>query len=75
MKAPDHPQSAAGQENLLIVICATLRVRFSSKLKAINIFPKHIVKSEALGQSTQARKKLFCHVIVKIICATFYVSF
>ena len=48
-----------------IVICATLCVSFSSKLKAINVFPKHILKSKARDQSIQARKKLFCHVIVK----------
>ena len=40
-----------------IVTCATLCVNFSSKLKTINIFPKHILKSKA--------KKLTCHVIPK----------
>ena len=48
-----------------IVTCATLCVSFSSKSKAINVFPKHILKSKARDQSIQARKKLFCHVIVK----------
>ena len=48
-----------------IVTCATLCVSFSSKSKAINVFPKHILKSKARDQSTQASKKLFCHVIVK----------
>ena len=32
--------------------------KFSSKSKAINVFPKRV-------QSIHARKKLFCHVIVK----------
>ena len=48
-----------------IVTCATLCVHFSLKSKAINIFPKHILKLKACDQSIQARKKLFCHVIVK----------
>ena len=48
-----------------IVTCATLCVSFSSKSKAINVFPKHILKLKARDQSIQARKKLFCHVIVK----------
>ena len=48
-----------------IVICATLCVRFSSKSKATNIFPKHILKSKSRDKSNQAGKKLFCHVIVK----------
>ena len=48
-----------------IVTCATLCVSFSSKSKAINVFPKHILKSKARDQSIQARKKLFSHVIVK----------
>ena len=43
----------------------TLCVSFSSKLKVINVFQKHIMKSKARDQSIQARKKLFCHVIVK----------
>ena len=48
-----------------IVTCATLCVSFSSKSKAINVFSKHILKSKACDKSIQARKKLFCHVIVK----------
>ena len=48
-----------------IVTCATLCVNFSLKSKAINIFPKHILKLKACDQSIQARKKLFCHVIIK----------
>ena len=31
----------------------------------IKIYPKHILKPNARDQSIQARKKLFCHVIVK----------
>ena len=50
---------------LHIVTCATLCVSFLSKSEAINVFPKHILKSKARDQSIQARKKLFCHVIVK----------
>ena len=46
-----------------IVTCATLCVSFSSKSKAINVFPKHILKSKARDLSIQARKS--CHVIVK----------
>ena len=42
-----------------------LCISFSSKSKATNIFPKNILKSKARDQSFQARKKLFCHVIVK----------
>ena len=68
LKAPDQPQSA-GKENLLtsyyIVTCATLCVSFSSKSKAINVFPKHILKSKARDQSNQARMKLIYHVIEK----------
>ena len=48
-----------------IVTCATLCVSFSSKPKAINVFPKHILKLKARDQSIQTKKKLFCHVIVK----------
>ena len=48
-----------------IVTCATLCVSFSSKSKAINVFPKHILKLKAHYQSIQVRKKLFCHVIIK----------
>ena len=47
-----------------IVICATLCVSFSTKSKAVNVFPKNILKSKARNKSLQARKKLFCHVIV-----------
>ena len=39
--------------------------KFSWKLKAINVFPKHILKSNALDQSIHTSKKLFCHVIVR----------
>ena len=42
-----------------------LCVNFSSKPKAINGFPKHILKSKARDQLTQARKKLICHMIVE----------
>ena len=60
LKAPDQPQSI-GEESLLApditVTCATLCVTFSSKLKAINVFPKHILKSKARDQSNQVRKK------------------
>ena len=38
--------------------------RFSSKSKAINAFPKQILKSKARDQSIQATKKSFCQVIV-----------
>ena len=38
---------------------------FSSQSKAINVFPKDILKSKACDQSIQARMKLFCHMIVK----------
>ena len=42
-----------------IVTCVTLCVFFSSKSKAINAFPKRILKSKARDQSNQTRKKLF----------------
>ena len=42
-----------------------LCVSFSSKSKAANVFPKHILKLKAHDQSIQARKKLFCCVTVK----------
>ena len=45
--------------------CATLCVSFSLKSKAINVFPKHILKLQACDQSNQARKKLVCHMIVR----------
>ena len=48
-----------------IVTRVSLCVSFSSKSKAINVFPKHILKSKARDQSIQASKRLFCHVIVK----------
>ena len=48
-----------------IVICAMLCVNFFSKSKATNISPKHILKSKALDKINQARKKSFCHVILK----------
>ena len=48
-----------------IVTCGTFCVSFSSKSKAINVFPKHILKSKARDQSIHASKKLFCHAIVK----------
>ena len=48
-----------------IVISATLFVNFSLKSKATNVFPKYILKSKACDKSIQARKKLFCHVIIK----------
>ena len=48
-----------------IVTCAVLCGSFSSKSKAIYDFPKHILKLKARGQSIQATKKLFYHVIVK----------
>ena len=48
-----------------IVTCATLCLSFSSKWKAINLFPNHILKSKGRDQSNQARKKLICHVKVK----------
>ena len=47
-----------------IVTCATLCVSFSLKSKAI-FFPKHILKLKARHQSTQAKKKLFSHMIVR----------
>ena len=48
-----------------IVICAKLCLSFSSKSQATNVFPKQILKLKAGDQSVQARKKLFCHMIVK----------
>ena len=50
---------------MVLHICATLCVSCSSKSKATNVFQKHILKSKARAQSVQAKKKLFCHVIVK----------
>ena len=40
-------------------------VSFSSKSIAINVFPKHILKSKARDQSNQGKKKSICHAIVK----------
>ena len=53
-----------------------LCVKFSTKSKATNVFPKHILKSKACDQSIQTRKKLLCHVIVKnyfcnVLCKVF----
>ena len=42
--------------------------KFFSKLEAINVFPKHILKSKARDQSIQAKKKLFWHRIVHCLC-------
>ena len=68
-EAPDQPQSTGDRKSFdtwyYSVTCATPCVSFSSKTKAINVFLKHILKSKARDQSNQARKKLFCHVIVK----------
>ena len=76
LKAPDQPQSAGKKVFWQMILhgylCSTL-LRFSSKLKAINVF--HVLKSEERDQSSQARKKLFCLVIVKIIWATFHETF
>ena len=63
MKALDQPLST-GEESLLtpdnyIVICATLCVSFSSKLKATNVFPKHVLKLKARDQSIQAEINCF----------------
>ena len=63
-ETPDQPQSA-GEESLLTLDITTLCVTFSVKSEATNVFPKHILKLKARDQSLQARKKLFCHVIVK----------
>ena len=38
---------------------------FSSKSNGTNVFPKHILNSKTIDQSIQARKKLFCHVLVR----------
>ena len=48
-----------------IVTCATLCVSFLSKSEAINVFPKYVLKSNARDLAIQARKKLFCHEVVK----------
>ena len=69
LKAPNQPQKGRGRKSFdtwyYIVTCAMLCLSFWSKSKAINVFPKHILKSKACDQSNQARKKLICHVIVK----------
>ena len=48
-----------------IVTCATICVSFSSKSKAINVFPKHISEIKSMWPINSSKKKLFCHVIVK----------
>ena len=48
-----------------VILQSCAFVCFSSKSKAINIFPKHILKLKARDLSIQAKKKLFCHVIVR----------
>ena len=40
-------------------------MNFSSKSKAAHVSIKHILKSNTLDKIIQARKKLFCHAIVK----------
>ena len=61
---------------LFVVVITKFYVSFPSKLKATIVFPKLILKLKASDQSKQARKKLFCHVIIyMIICATFCISF
>ena len=68
-KVPDQPQSTGERQYFdtwyYIITCTTLCVSFSSKAKAINVFPKHILKSKARDHSNQTSKKLFCHVIIK----------
>ena len=69
-KTLDRSQSAT-EESLLtcvinyIIICATRSVCFSSNWKEINVFPKHSLESKASEQSIEARKKLFCRVVVR----------
>ena len=69
LKAPNQPQKGRGRKSFdtwyYIVTCAMLCLSFWSKSKAINVFPKHILKSKACDQSNQARKKLICCMIVK----------
>ena len=43
---------------------ATLCVSFSSKSKATNVFPKHILELKARDKSIQSSKKLICHGII-----------
>ena len=51
LEAPDQPQSTGEKKSFdasyYIVTCETLCVSFSSKTRAINVFPKHILKSKA----------------------------
>ena len=49
---------------LFVVVITKFYVSFPSKLKATIGFPKLILKLKASDQSKQARKKLFCHVII-----------
>ena len=68
LRASDHLQSAGGECILTCDITyfgAMVCVSFLSKSEAINVFPKHILKSNARDQSIEAKNKLFCHVIVK----------
>ena len=39
-------------------------VSFSSKSKATDVFPMHILKLKARDKSIKAKKKLFCRVTV-----------
>ena len=52
-----------------------LCVYFSSKSKATNIFPKHILKLKTHDQSIQARKKLFCPVTVNNYLCNIFCKF
>ena len=67
LKAPTWPTAKCrGRKSFdIVVACATLCVSFSSKSKATNVFRKHTLKSKARDQPIQARKKLFCHMIIK----------
>ena len=67
LKTLDQPQSTGWVfwHIILHSYFATLCVSFSSKSKASNVFPKNILKSKAHDKSIQARKKIFCHLIVK----------
>ena len=67
----DQPQSA-GKESLL----CNVSVSFSSKSKAANLFPKHILKSKPHEKSIHIRKKLFYHEVLKnylcnVLCVIF----
>ena len=57
-----------------IATCATPCQGFHPNQKQLMFF-QNILKSKARDQSNQARKKLFCLMIVKIIWATFDESF